>query len=168
MILIVRPVALAGVAGSVTFHNAPAGDDELEADCVWYCSPRKDTVTESLFRAVQPQMTAGLLRWITMLELNTELTTTGAGGGGGRPRSPLHAPAWWYHVVPGCRRKQVPCTTVSPQVQPPHAELFVHRAQQSSFEATLLMFGPSELPWPLVSACLRRCANVGVKWLVRP
>ena len=41
---------------------------------------------------------------------------------------------------------------MSPQVQPPHAELFVHRAQQSSFEATLLMFGPSELPWPLVSA----------------
>ena len=101
MILIVRPVALAGVAGSVTFHNAPAGDDELEADCVWYCSPRKDTVTEARFRAVQPPLTAGLLRWITMLELNTELTTTGAGGG--RRSTQVTAPCAGL-VVPCCTR----------------------------------------------------------------
>ena len=153
--LMLRPVALAGVGGSVIFHSAPAAADGLEADSVWYWLPLKDTVTVSPLRAVQPQMGAGLSRWMIMLELNTELTVTGGGGGGGaggRPKSPLHAPGWRYHLVPVRRKKHTPCTTVSPQVQPPQAELFAHRAQQASLEETLLIFGPSEFPWPLVSA----------------
>ena len=88
----VSPTALAEVDASVTVHSAPLGAVKLEADCVWYCLPLKDTVTVSAAFAVQPQNAAGWSRWSTMLELKTELTVTCGGGAGGG--LPLQAPDW--------------------------------------------------------------------------